>query len=248
MSRGLEGLNALVTGAGRGIGRGIALALAREGAGVLINYHASEEAALELVEELRAAGGRAEAFKADVRNMDEAKALVASAKSWGGLDILVNNAGISRDRLFVRMTSEDWSNVIETNLTGTFNVTRATVFEMMKRRKGSIINLTSASGLAGMAGQVNYSAAKAGIVGFTKALAREVGSYGVTVNAVAPGLIETDMIKSIPEKILQQQLGATPLGRVGTVEEVAAAVVFLASPAARYITGHVLQVDGGLAM
>lgn len=244
----LSGQNALVTGAGRGIGRAIALALAKEGANVLVNYHSSAEQALALVEELRALGVKAEAFQADVSHLDQAKALVAACKSLGPLDILVNNAGVTKDRILVRMTSEDWSKVIDTNLTGTFNMTRAALFDMMKRRRGAIINLASVSGIAGMAGQVNYSAAKAGIIGLTKALAREAGAYGVTVNAVAPGPIETDMLKTIPEKILQQQIGLIPLGRVGKPEEVADAVVFLASSRARYITGQVLAVDGGLAM
>ncbi len=248
MEKMLEGKNALVTGAGRGIGRSIALALAREGANVLVNYRHSEEAARALVLELEALGVRAEAMRADVSRFDDAKALVAAIKPWGGLDILVNNAGINRDRILARMSPDDWGQVIATNLNGVFNVTRAAIFDMMKRRHGRVINIASVSGIVGMAGQINYSSAKAGVIGFTHSLAREVGPYQVTVNAVAPGLIETEMLKSIPDKILQQQIALTPLGRIGQPEDVADAVVFLASPRARYITGHVLSVDGGLAM
>jgi len=248
MEKSLDGMNALVTGAEQGIGRAIALALAREGANVLLNYYLSEEAGEAVVGEITALGVRAKAVHADVSKMEDAKALVDAAKERGGLDILVNNAGIARDRALFNMKPEDWSKVIDVNLGGTFNVTRSAVFSMMKKRKGSIINISSVSGVSGLAGQSNYSAAKAGIIGFTKALAREVAPYKLTANCVAPGPTQTDMVKIIPDKVMKQTIAAIPLRRMAQPEEIAAAVVFLASPGARFITGHVLCVDGGLTM
>jgi len=239
MEKMLEGKNALVTGAGRGIGRSIALALAREGANVLVNYRHSEEAARALVLELEALGVRAEAMRADVSRFDDAKALVAAIKPWGGLDILVNNAGINRDRILARMSPDDWGQVIATNLNGVFNVTRAAIFDMMKRRHGRVINIASVSGIVGMAGQINYSSAKAGVIGFTHSLAREVGPYQVTVNAVAPGLIETEMLKSIPDKILQQQIALTRGGRRGVSGIASSPIHHRPCPLGRWGPGHV---------
>ncbi len=248
MGKHLEGLNALVTGAERGIGKAIALALARDGANVLINHYIDAASGEEVVGAMQAFGVQARTIAADITVQEQVDELVAAIKPWGGLDILVNNAGITRDKALFNMRPEDWHMVIDTNLNGTFRVTRAAIRDMMKRKRGSIINISSVSALAGMAGQTNYSAAKAGIIGFTKALAREVAPFRVTVNCVAPGPTKTDMIKAIPEKVLQQQIGAIPLRRLAEPWEIAEAVRFLASPSARFITGHVLAVDGGLTM
>ncbi len=248
MKKRLEGMNALVTGAERGIGKAIALALGREGANVLINHYIDEAAGQAVVEALRDLGVEAQTLAADITVQEDVERLVRAVEPWGGLDILVNNAGITRDKALFNMRPEEWSVVIDTNLNGTFRVTRAAVRGMMKRKKGSIINISSVSALTGMAGQTNYSAAKAGIVGFTKALAREVAPFGVTVNCVAPGPTQTDMLKTIPDKVLKQTIASIPLRRLGEPWEIAEAVLFLASPSARFITGHVLTVDGGLTM
>jgi 3-oxoacyl-[acyl-carrier protein] reductase len=236
----LEGKTALVTGASRGIGRAIAAELANAGATVVIGYHSGKDEAAEVAGEI---GCRA--VQADVSDPNEAKRLVDEA---GDVDVLVNNAGITRDGLLVRMPDEDWRVVLDTNLGGTFNTCRAASRGMMKRRGGAIVNLSSISGVHGNPGQTNYSAAKAGIIGFTKSLARELGSRGVRANVVAPGYISTRLTNELPDELKESMLAATPLGRFGDPEDVAGVVRFLCSDAASFITGEVLLVDGGLGM
>jgi 3-oxoacyl-[acyl-carrier protein] reductase len=236
----LEGKNALVTGASRGIGRAIAVELARAGANVVIGYRSGGEEAEALAQEL---GGRA--IQADVSDADEAKRLVEEA---GDLDILVNNAGLTRDGLLARMPDEDWRTVIETNLSSVFYTCRAVTRGMMKKRAGSIVNVSSIVGVHGNWGQTNYAASKAGIIGFTKSLARELGSRGVRANVVAPGYVKTQLTDVLPEEATQAMLANTPLGRLGEPEDIAGAVRFLCSDEASFITGEVLLVDGGLGM
>lgn len=240
---------AVVTGASRGIGRGIALELAKRGAKVIINYNSSPDAANEVVEQIKAAGGEALAFQADVGTEDGANALIKAANdTYGKLDILVNNAGTTRDNVIMMMKAEDFDSVIQTNLRSTWLCSKAAVRGMMRKRYGRVINLTSISGEHGQGGQTNYSASKAGIIGLTKALAKEVGSRSITVNAVAPGFVMTDLTKDLPEELINQGIQMTPLGRLATVEEIAFAVAFLASDEAASITGQVLTVDGGMSM
>jgi 3-oxoacyl-[acyl-carrier protein] reductase len=246
---GLTGQVAVVTGASRGIGRAIALELAREGARVVVNYNANGAAAEEVVGAIRSVGGEAEAFQADVGEMAQAQALIKHAiDTFGDLQILVNNAGITRDTLIMTMKESDWDDVLRTNLKSTFTCSKAAVRHMMRKRYGRIINITSVSGQIGNAGQTSYSASKAGQMGFTKALAREVAPRNITVNAVAAGYIDTEIWSTVPEEMRQAALSLIPLGRKGRPEEIAAAVAFLASESAGYITGHVLTVDGGMAM
>lgn len=243
----LDGQVALVTGASRGIGRAIALSLAQEGAKLVINYARSGEAAEAVVAEIVAMGGEAIALQADVSQEAEVEALVkATQDNLGRIDILVNNAGITKDGLLLRMKPADWSAVIDLNLTGVYLCTRAVTKLMLKQRSGRIVNISSIVGEMGNPGQANYAAAKAGVIGFTKAVAKEVASRGITVNAVAPGFIETDMTHGLDATALLQFI---PLNRLGQAEEVAGAVRFLAAdPAAAYITGQVLNVDGGMVM
>ncbi|MGC8787082.1 MAG: 3-oxoacyl-[acyl-carrier-protein] reductase [Anaerolineae bacterium] len=247
--RELTGKVAVVTGASRGIGRAIAIKLASLGAKVVVNYRSNQAAAEEVVRQIQGMGGEAIAVQADVSVYEEAQQLIQSALDhFGRLDILVNNAGTTRDTLLVRMSEEDWDVVIKTNLKGAFNCTKAAQRAMIKQRYGRIVNITSIAGLAGNPGQANYAAAKAGLVGFTKALAKELGSRNITVNAVAPGYVPTDLTATLPPELVAKGIEMTPLGRPGTPEDIANAVAFLVSDEASYITGQVLSVDGGLAM
>lgn len=240
---------AVVTGGSRGIGRGIALELAKRGAAVVVNYHSSADAANEVVQQITNAGGKATAVQADVSQEDDANRLIKTAiDTYGKIDILINNAGTTRDNVIMLMGADDFDTVIQTNLRSTWLCSKAAVRAMMRKRYGRIVNITSISGIMGNAGQTNYSASKAGIIGFTKALAREVASRSITVNAVAPGFVATDLTASLPEDIAQKINENIPLGRWATIEDVALATAFLASDEAAYITGHTLNVDGGLAM
>jgi 3-oxoacyl-[acyl-carrier protein] reductase len=245
----LENKVALVSGASRGIGRAVALKLAERGAFVVVNYLNSDDAAEEVVDRINNSGGKAIAMKADVAKYDQAQGLVKfTIETYGKLDILVNNAGITRDKLIMLMTEEDWDIVQSTNLKSTFNCSKAAVKHMMRNRYGRIINITSVAGQMGNAGQTNYSASKAGQIGFTKALAREVAVRNITVNGIAAGYIETDIWKSVPEGMRDAVLTIIPMGRKGLPGEIADAVAFLASDQAAYITGQILGIDGGMAM
>ena len=245
----LTGKSAIVTGASRGIGRAIAIDLAARGASVVVNYNASETAAQEVVQAIETAGGKAVAIKADISKMEDATALVkAATEALGKVDILVNNAGTTRDTLLMTMKEEDWDTVIDTDLKSVFNCSKAVVRQMIRQRSGRIINITSVVAMAGQAGQANYAAAKAGVIGFTKSLAKEVGSRNITVNAVAPGFVPTALTNVLTDEQKEAAIKLTPLGRFGKPEEVAYAVSFLASEEAAFITGAVLSVDGGLVM
>jgi 3-oxoacyl-[acyl-carrier protein] reductase len=246
----LTGKAALVTGGGRGLGRAIALALARQGADVAVNFRGNAEAAAEVVTQIRALGRAAITIQGDTSAGREAcEAIVKAAiDEFGRVDILVNNAGITRDNLMMRMDAEEWQSVIDTNLSGPFWMTRAIARPMLKARSGRIINMSSVAGRMGNVGQANYASAKAGLIGLTKSVARELASRGITCNAIAPGLIETELTADIPQAARDFVINNTPLGYIGSVEDVAAAAVYFASDEARYITGQVLGVDGGMMM
>jgi 3-oxoacyl-[acyl-carrier protein] reductase len=245
----LTGKAALVTGGSRGIGKAIGLRLARQGADVAFSYRGNADAAKATADEIESIGTKALAVQGDVKDPGSADAVVkAVLEAFSKVDILVNNAGITRDDLIMRMTEDAWRDVLETNLFGAFWMTKAVTRPMLKARAGRIVNITSVSGQAGQMGQANYSSAKAGLIGLTKATARELASRGITVNAVAPGFVLTELTQNLPEALQNELIARTPLGRFGTVEEVADAVAFLASDEARYITGQVLAVDGGLVM
>ena len=245
----LEGKVAVVTGASRGIGRAIAVKLASMGAFVVINYNGSEERAREVKQEIEAENGAAAICQCDVSDYGQCETFIQNViKEYGHIDILVNNAGVTRDGLLMKMTEEDFDRVVDTNLKGAFNTIRFASRQMLKQKSGRIINMSSVVGVTGNAGQANYAASKAGIIGLTKAAARELASRGITVNAIAPGFIETDMTSVLPEKVREASVAQIPLGGFGKPGQVAAAAVFLASEDAGYITGQVLHVDGGMVM
>lgn len=245
----LAGKVALITGASRGIGQAVALEMARAGADIAVNYSGSEAAAQATVDQVKALGRKAIMIKANVADADEVAAMVEAVQAeFGHIDILVNNAGITRDTLLMRMKDSDWDDVININLKGVYLVTKAVSKLMMKQRSGRIINMSSVVGVTGNAGQANYSASKAGVIGFTKTCAKELASRGILVNAIAPGFIHTDMTDVLPEKVKEATLAAIPLHRMAEPKEVASVAVFLASEYASYITGQVLNVDGGMVM
>lgn len=245
----LKGKCAIVTGAAKGIGKAIALKLASLGANIVLNYRSSEEKAIETENEIRALGVEVLRVKGDISNISDVENLINSAKEkFGKIDIMVNNAGITKDTLILRMKEEDFNSVIDVNLKGVFNCLKTITPVMVKQKSGKIINLSSVVGIAGNAGQVNYAASKAGVIGMTKSLAKEIGARGITVNAVAPGFIETDMTEVLGEKFKEETKKAIPLKRLGKPEDVANVVAFLASEDADYITGQVIQVDGGMVM
>ena len=245
----LTGKVALVTGAGRGIGRQIALTLAAQNAFVIVNYNGSKDKAEETVSEIKAAGGDAVSYKCNVSDFEECQQMItAIIKEYKHIDILVNNAGITRDGLIMKMSEDDYDTVLDTNLKGTFNTIRHMSRYFLKQKSGRIINISSVSGILGNAGQANYSASKAGVIGLTKAVARELASRGITVNAVAPGFVDTDMTDALSDSAKENLISQIPLGRTGKPQDIANAVLFLASDAAGYITGQVLSVDGGMAI
>ncbi|HCW53965.1 MAG TPA: beta-ketoacyl-ACP reductase [Clostridium sp.] len=245
----LKGKCAVVTGASRGIGKAIALKLASLGANVVINFRNSEKEALEVESEIRGMGVDALSIKADISKLDQVENLIKSAKEkFGAIDIIVNNAGITKDNLILRMKEEDFDSVIDVNLKGVFNCLKSITPVMIRQKKGKIINISSVVGISGNAGQINYAASKAGIIGMTKSLAKEIGTRGINVNAVAPGFIDTEMTECLGEKVKEEAKKNIPLKRFGTAEDVAEVVAFLASDESDYITGQVIHVDGGMLM
>jgi len=245
----LKGKTAIITGASRGIGRTIAMTFARLGANVIINYSSNEKAAQQVANEAMSFGIKAEVIKADVSNLGEVENLVKKVlNQFGSIDILVNNAGITKDNLLLRMSEDDFDKVMNINLKGTFNFTKAVSKVMIKQKQGKIINISSIVGIIGNSGQSNYAAAKAGMIGFTKSIAKELGSRGINVNAIAPGFIETDMTSVLSEGIKEQFISAIPLKRAGKAEDVANVAVFLASEYSDYVTGQVINIDGGMVM
>lgn len=243
----LNGRIALVTGASRGIGRQIAIDLAKEGATVIVNYNGSKDKAEEVVSAIKANGGNAESYGCSVSDFDKTLDMIAYIiKTYGSLDILVNNAGITRDGLLMKMSEEDYQSVVDTNLKGTFNCIKHVSRQMLKQKSGRIINMSSVVGIGGNAGQVNYAASKAGVIGITKSVAKELGSRGITVNAVAPGYIDTEMTQVLSDEVKGKVLEEIPLKRMGTTQDIANVVTFLASEKASYITGQVIAVDGGM--
>lgn len=245
----LSGKCAIVTGASRGIGKAIALKLASLGANIVLNYRSSEKEAMEVENEIRKLGVEVLSVKGDISKLEEVENLVSKAKEkFGAVDIMVNNAGITKDTLLLRMKEEDFDSVIDVNLKGVFNCLKAITPIMVKQKHGKIINLSSVVGITGNAGQVNYAASKAGVIGMTKSLAKEVGSRGINVNAVAPGFIETDMTNELGDKFKEEAKKNIPLKRLGEAEDVAEVVAFLASESSNYVTGQVIHVDGGMVM
>ncbi len=244
----LKDKTVLVSGASRGIGRAVAIELAGEGADISFNFRSSETEAKELEKELQDMGVKAKGFQVDIQDYDSVKSWVDDTVGlFGGIDIIVNNAGITKDGALALMSPANWKEVINTNLDGTFNLTRAAILIFMKQKSGNVINITSVTGMMGMARQTNYAASKAGIIGFSKSLAKEVAAYNIRVNAIAPGFVETDILKNLKEDYMEQMLKTIPLGRLGKPAEVAKAVKFLASDDSKYITGQTIVIDGGLS-
>ncbi|MCP4975508.1 MAG: 3-oxoacyl-[acyl-carrier-protein] reductase [Maribacter sp.] len=243
----LEGKNVIITGASRGIGKGIAQVFADQGANVAFTYSSSEGPALQLEKELLSKGIKAKSYKSNAASFEDSHKLVAQVlEDFGGIDVLINNAGITRDKLLMRMSEEDFDQVIETNLKSVFNMTKAVQRTLLKQRYGSIINMSSVVGVQGNAGQANYAASKAGMIGFTKSIALELGSRNIRCNAIAPGFIETEMTEKLDEKVVQSWRDAIPLKRGGSPEDIANACLYLASDLSSYVTGHVLNVNGGM--